>query len=268
MTQPTIIITGASQGLGAAMAAIAAEQGAQVVLAARAEPLLERQAEQISQRGGTALAVAGDVGRPDDCQRIVDRTLQAFGRLDALVNNAATIEPLDAIADIGPAAWSRHLAVNLLGPITMCQLAIPHLRQARGRMVNVTSHAADLAIPGTSAYATSKAALNRFSKVLAAEEPAITVLLFIPGEVDTAMQAVIRAQARGKTPDEIYQFFVDLHEQGQLLPPETPAQAAVTLALHAPHEWSGELLEWDDDRVQDFVKAQRRPHRPGKDINP
>jgi NAD(P)-dependent dehydrogenase (short-subunit alcohol dehydrogenase family) len=268
MSQPTIIITGASQGLGAAMAAIAAEQGAQVVLAARSESLLEMQAEQIRQRGGTALAVAGDVGRADDCRRIVERTLEAFGTIDALVNNAATVEPLDAITDIGPAAWSRHLAVNLLGPIMLCQLAIPHLRQAQGRVVNVTSHGADLAIPGTSAYATSKAALNRFSRVLAAEEPAITVILFIPGEVDTAMQAVIRAQARGKTPDEIYQFFVDLHEQGQLLPPETPAEAAVTLALHAPPEWSGEILEWDDERVQEFVKAQGRPHRPDKDIHP
>jgi hypothetical protein len=77
----------------------------------------------------------------------------------------------------------------------------------------------------------------------------------VPGEVDTAMQAVIRDKGKGKTSDEIYQFFLDQHEQGRLLPPETPALAGVALALKAPHAWSGELLEWDDDRVQDLIRS-------------
>ncbi len=265
MSQPTIIVTGASQGLGAAIASCAADHGAQVVLAARSEPALELQVTKIGQRGGTALAVAGDVSRPDDCQRIVDRTLQAFGKIDALINNAATIEPLAPISDIPPEAWLHHLAVNLLGPIMMCQLAIPHLRQTEGRVVNVTSHGADLAIAGASAYSTSKAALNRFTKVLAVEEPAITAILFIPGEIDTPMQAVIRHKGKGKTSDEVYQFFVDLHEQGKLLPPETPALAAVTLALKAPRAWSGETLEWHDERVQELVSS---PSMPGHTHHP
>jgi NAD(P)-dependent dehydrogenase (short-subunit alcohol dehydrogenase family) len=101
-----------------------------------------------------------------------------------------------------------------------------------------------------SAYSTSKAALNRFSKVLAAEEPEITVILFIPGETDTPMQTVIREKSKGIAPDEIYQYFTELYEHGKLLPPEIPALAAVRLAMEAPHDWSGEILQWDDEKVK------------------
>lgn len=253
MSQPTIIVTGASRGLGAAIASMAASHGANVVLTARSASLLEAHVQKISQRGGNAQAVVADISRFEDCHKIVDTAVQAFGRIDALVNNAATIEPLAVVVDSQPDAWAHHLAVNVLGPVMMCRLAVPYLRQAGGRVINITSHAAELVIPGASAYSTSKAALNRFSKVLAVEEPAITVILFIPGAVDTPMQAVIREQGKGKTPDEIYQFFVDLYDQKKLLPPEMPARAAIRLALTAPHEWSGEILEWDDERVHSLA---------------
>lgn len=253
MNQPTIIVTGASQGLGCAMASLAADQGANVVLAARSKALLEAQVQKMGQRAANALAIVADVSRLEDCQKIVDSALQAFGRIDALINNAAVIEPLAPIVDGQPDEWAHQLAVNVLGPVMMCQLAVPFLRQTGGRVINVTSHAAEIAIPGAAAYSTSKAALNRFSKVLAVEEPSITVVLFIPGEVDTAMQRVIREKGRGQTPDEVHQFFVDLYEQKKLLPPEAPALAAVNLALKAPLEWSGDIIEWDDVRVRSLV---------------
>jgi NAD(P)-dependent dehydrogenase (short-subunit alcohol dehydrogenase family) len=262
VTQPVLIVTGASQGLGAAIASIAAEHGARVVLAARSEAALEKQAEQIRRRGGTALSVVGDISCFEDCQRIIDHTLRAFGQIDALINNAGTIEPLAPILEAPHEDWAHHMAVNVLGPMMLCQLAIPYLRQTHGRVVNVTSHAAELAIPGASSYSASKAALNRFSKVLAVEEPAITVILFIPGEVDTHMQAVIRNQGKGKTTDQMYQYFMGLYEQGELLPPETPALAATCLALQAPAEWSGEILEWDDARVQKLVRLPGGPGSP------
>jgi hypothetical protein len=69
------------------------------------------------------------------------------------------------------------------------------------------------------------------------------------------MQAVIREKGKGKTSDEVHQFFVDLYEQGKLLPPEIPAIAAVSLALKAPLQLSGEILEWDDERVQELTKS-------------
>jgi NAD(P)-dependent dehydrogenase (short-subunit alcohol dehydrogenase family) len=251
--QPVIVITGASQGIGAAMAGIAAGCGVRVVLVARSEDRLGAQAERIREAGGTALPIAADVTRFEDCRRVIDTTVAAFGRIDALINNAGTIEPIAPVARVRHEDWARLIEINLLGPLMMSQLAIPHLRLAGGRLLNVSSVAARVAIPGFSAYSTSKAALDRFSKVLAAEEPAIAVMSFIPGDVDTAMQGVIRAKARGNGPDDMYQWVMEMYEGGKLLPPEKPARAAVALALRAPLDWSGEILEWDDDRVQELI---------------
>ena len=252
--QPTIIVTGASKGLGAAIASIAAEHGAKVVLTARSEAELALQAKEIQQNGGTVQSIVGDISRYDDCRRIIDQTLETYGRIDVLVNNAGTIEPLDPVSEANHTEWAYHMAVNLLGPMQMCQLAIPYLRQTKGKVINLTSHAAEVSIPGASAYGSSKAALNRFSMTLAVEEPDITVILFIPGEVDSPMQGVIREKGKGKTSDETYQYFVTLHEQGKLLPPRIPALAAASLALKAPHELSGKILQWDDERVHKLVK--------------
>jgi NAD(P)-dependent dehydrogenase (short-subunit alcohol dehydrogenase family) len=247
--QPVVIVTGASKGLGAAIADIAADHGACVVLTARSEPELVMQVQRIKERGGNALSIVGDISRFEDCQKIIENTVQTFGRIDALINNAGTIEPLAPISESRHDDWSFHIAVNLLGPMMMCQLANPYLRQTKGKVINITSHAAENSIPGASAYSSSKAALNRFSKTLAVEEPEITIILFVPGETDTPMQAVIREKGDGKTTNEIYRFFVDLHEQGKLLPPRTPALSAVSLALKAPLQLSGEILQWDDERV-------------------
>jgi NAD(P)-dependent dehydrogenase (short-subunit alcohol dehydrogenase family) len=242
MEQPVVIVTGASRGLGAAIADIAADQGARVVLAARSEPQLVRQVQKIKGRGGKTLSVVGDISRFEDCQKIIENTVQTWGKIDVPINNAGTIEPLAPVSGSRHADWSYHIAVNLLGPMMMCELAIPYLRHTEGRVINITSHAAEISIPGASAYSSSKAALNRFSKTLAVEEPGITVVLFIPGETDTPMQAVIREKGKGRTTNEVYQFFVNLHEEGKLLPPMIPALSAVGLALNAPPQLSGEIL--------------------------
>jgi NAD(P)-dependent dehydrogenase (short-subunit alcohol dehydrogenase family) len=109
-------------------------------------------------------------------------------------------------------------------------------------------------IPGVSAYCTAKAALNTFSKVLSIEEPSITTITFNPGDVNTPMQAEIRVKGNIKPLEEVYRYLVDTYEQGHLLPPEQPALAAVTLALAAPHEWTGEFLRIDEERIQNLLR--------------
>jgi NAD(P)-dependent dehydrogenase (short-subunit alcohol dehydrogenase family) len=91
------------------------------------------------------------------------------------------------------------------------------------------------------------------TSVLAIEEPAITAVAVRPGVVDTEMQAVIRRDGKTGMPQPDHQRFVQYHETGQLLPPEQPARALITLALHAPPEWSGEFLSWDDEKVRNLA---------------
>jgi NAD(P)-dependent dehydrogenase (short-subunit alcohol dehydrogenase family) len=257
MKTPVVIVTGASRGLGEAAARLAAEMGAVVVLNARSTERLDRVAGQIQAAGGSALALPGDVSQPDDCQRIVERTIAHFERLDALVNNAGVLEPIAEFADADPDTWARNLAVNLFGAMNLTRAALPHLRAARGRVVHVSSGAALNPIPGWSAYCTAKAALHQFSRVLALEEPEVASISLRPGVVDTEMQALIREQGADGMPAESHARFVRLHTAGELLPPEAPGRALALLALYAPHEWSGEFIQWDDERIESLAVLNR-----------
>jgi NAD(P)-dependent dehydrogenase (short-subunit alcohol dehydrogenase family) len=225
-----------------------------VVLAARSERDLQAVAQGIKSAGGSALVVAGDVSQTADCQRLVAETVQAFGQIDAVVNNAGVLAPIASIADGDPQQWKKSWAVNLLGPFMLTQAALPHLRQSRGRVVNVSAGAAVNVYPAWAAYSSAKAGLNHFTRILAAEEPEITAIAFRPGVIDTAMQAHIRREGADSMPDEIYARFVGLYEQQELLPPEVPACALAVLAFHAPHDWSGGFLPWNHKEVQSLVR--------------
>jgi NAD(P)-dependent dehydrogenase (short-subunit alcohol dehydrogenase family) len=223
------------------------------VLNARSGDQLERVAQEIRQGGGTALAVPGDISRAEDCRELVSSTVAAYGRIDALVNNAAVLEPIAPISEAEPAEWNRNLTVNVLGPMMLTQAALPYLRRSNGRVINVSSGAALRPIPGTAGYSVAKAALNQFTRALAVEEKEITAIAVRPGVVDTDMQAAIRQDGRRGMPEETYARFTDYHESGQLLPPEAPGWALAALALYAPKEWSGEFLSWDEGRVRELV---------------
>ena len=258
MTRPTIIITGASRGLGAAAARAAAQWGANVVLAARSAGALQSLVGEIQSTApegsgpGGVLVVVADIGREEDCRAIVRRALDTFDRIDGLINNAGQIEPLARIADAGLREWERSWQVNLLGPLILTQLALPALRLSGGRVINLGSGAATAALPGWSAYSTAKAALEHLTRILAAEEASITALTVRPGIVDTAMQAEIRARGRGGMAPADYERLSGLHQQGRLTPPEGPGRAIARLALYAPHEWSGQTVRWDEEKVKEL----------------
>jgi len=255
MDHTTFIITGASQGMGASMAAIAAQKGVQVVLVARDQAALEKEAQQIVQNGGSARVVAGDISQHEVCRKAVSQAMESFGRIDAVINNAAIIGPILPVADLPLEEWMHTLEVNLLGPVMLCREAIPYLRQTCGRVVNVSSGVAFVSIPAGSAYCVSKAALNHFSRVLSAEEPSITVVAINPGGMDTQMMADVREKGQGVKPfEEFHRYFVDRYEQGQLLSPDVSALATVTLALAAPHEMTGEYIDFQDEKGQKMVQ--------------
>jgi NAD(P)-dependent dehydrogenase (short-subunit alcohol dehydrogenase family) len=261
MALPTILITGAARGLGAAAALAAANLGANVVLAARSEAELEKVAEEVRRSGREALVVPGDVAQRQYCRHLVEMAAGHYGRIDALINNAGVIQPVARLMEIDTAAWEQNLAVNLFGPVALTHFALPYLRQSRGRVLNVSSGAAASPVAGWSAYCAAKAALNMFNQVLAVEEGEITAVAFRPGVVDTEMQALVRHEGKQGMGAVEHGRFLQYHEQGELLPPELPGHALAVLALYAPQAWSGQFLAWNDTQVESLVQQHQSVYR-------
>ena len=241
---PVVIISGASRGVGAATARWLASTGSAVTLISRSSGALKDIAEEVQRLGGTPLAFKADISDAGACRAAVSKTLDRFGRLDALVNNAGIIEPIASIADADTARWQYNIAVNLLGPFYLVREAIAELRKQRGRVVNVSSGAATVTVAHVSAYCAAKAALNHFTRVLSAEEPRLTVMAVRPGVVDSRMQETIRHDGPDVMTAEQVMYYRNLKERGELEAPELPGRAcpmAMVLSSmpHSPFPDSG-----------------------------
>lgn len=183
---PTALITGASRGLGLALAEALADRGWTLVLDARDGDALAAAAAPLAQRT-TVHAVAGDVTDPTHW-RALGATAAAASPIDLVVNNASALgpSPLPALLDLDPAAFTRVLATNVVGPLAVLQAVAPHLT-SDAVVVDVSSDAAVEAYPGWGGYGASKAALDHLSAVLAAERPDWHVYALDPGDMRTAM---------------------------------------------------------------------------------
>lgn len=247
--QPVVIVTGASRGIGAATARWLGRAGAAVTLVARSADALRQVAADVERLGGRALVVPGDVSRADVCRRVVDETLETFSRLDALVNNAAVLEPIARVAEVDVEAWRYAIEVNVLGPFYLTRFALQALRTARGRLINISSGAAHHPIVAWSAYCTSKAGLHLFTQVVAQEEPDVVAVSVHPGIVDTEMQALIRRAGEGHmTPEQVARFR-QLKATGQLVSPLVSGRSIAWLALYAPPSLSGQFVSFDDAHI-------------------
>ena len=163
------IVTGASRGLGRAMALALAEAGSDCVLASRSLPDLEAVAHEIEAMGRNALALRADVTRFEDMEKLASAARQHFGRIDILVNNAG-VAIVKRFIEITGEEWSRILDTNLNGVVNGCRAVGPYLiAQNSGKVINVTSSAAARALPGYSAYSVTKAAVISLTKSLAVE---------------------------------------------------------------------------------------------------
>jgi len=191
------IVTGASAGIGTAVARRLAQDGFQVVLAARRRERLQELEQEITARGGTALAIPTDITRLDDCRQLVQKTVTAYGRIDVLVNNAGFgyRSPLEYI----PLEAIRHnFETNLFGPIALTQLVIPIMRaQQNGYIVNVSSVAGRIARPLSSVYDATKHAIEAISDSLRAELApfGIRVIVIEPGFIKTEFSDVSRTES-------------------------------------------------------------------------
>jgi short-subunit dehydrogenase len=180
----TVIITGASSGIGAAAARSFAQAGADVVLAARSREALEQLASELP---GRPLVVATDMSNAADAQALIEQTHSARGSVDILINNAG-VGVAARVADLEASAMQHVLAVNLLGPLALIQAALPVMHaQRRGQIINVSSLLAQHAMPRVGGYAASKAALERLSEALRMElrGSGIAVTVVRPGTTRT-----------------------------------------------------------------------------------
>ena len=229
-----IVVTGASSGIGAATARAASQAGAQLVLIARREDRIRQLAEEL----GDAIAVRCDVTDADQVTAAVDAATSAFGRIDVLINNAgqglqATIEEID------PADFRALLELNLVAPLLTMQAVIPVMRrQTAGSIVNVSSGTTFSALPGSGAYAASKAGLNMLSAVARAdlEEAGIVVSTMYPFITDTEFVESIRAGQeaasrqvssggmQAQPPELVAQAILDLVQTGAEQADLVPAQ--------------------------------------------
>jgi NAD(P)-dependent dehydrogenase (short-subunit alcohol dehydrogenase family) len=247
--KPVIILTGASRGIGADVARWLGKKGACLTLTARTEKLLRKVAQEAEEMGAQVLPLSVDIADRDVCRYTIRKSVEKFGHVNALVNNAGILEPIDPISEVNPHAWTYNLEVNLFAPLYMIQAAIPELRKTAGRVINISSGAAANAVEGWSAYCSAKAGLTHLTRVLALEEPGITAISVRPGVVDTAMQARIRSEGPDHMSQEKVSFFTKLWKEGQLESSDVPARVIAWLALHAPGELSGEFLNYDDPLI-------------------
>jgi NAD(P)-dependent dehydrogenase (short-subunit alcohol dehydrogenase family) len=186
MNNPTALITGASRGLGRALAAGLAREGFDLIIDARDRAALDAAAGALRAAGRSVTAIPGDVTDPAHRAALV---AVAAGRLDLLVNNAGTLgaSPLPALADYPADELRATFEANVIAPIALTQLALPLLRASGGAVLNITSDAAVEAYAGWGGYGAAKAALEQASNVLAAEELAIRVWWADPGDLRTDM---------------------------------------------------------------------------------
>ena len=168
-TGKTVLISGASEGIGRALALEIAASRPRLVLNARNEARLQQAAAECRVRGAEVLSLAGDVSLEQDCRRLVQRALEGFGSIDILVNNAGVTmwSRFDAVRDF--TAFERLLAVNYLGSVYLTAAALPHLKESRGLIVAVASLAGLIGVPESTGYAASKHALIGFFESLRIE---------------------------------------------------------------------------------------------------
>ncbi len=236
------IVTGASHGIGRAIALSFAAAGAKVALAARREKDLEAAARELSSAGGAALVVPCHMGKQDDVVRLVAAVRAQWGRIDIVVNNAATCPTYGPFIETTAEVWDKIMDVNLRGPFLLCRMAAAEMKERRqGRIINIASNEALDPNPNIGAYSISKAALVSMTKVLARDlgQYGVQVNCIAPGLVKTRFSEPLF------TNPEKYQHYMDriwLRRHGE---PEEIAHTALFLASYRGAFITGQTIAVD-----------------------
>jgi NADP-dependent 3-hydroxy acid dehydrogenase YdfG len=202
-----VVITGASSGLGEATARLLSAQGATVVLGARRVDRIQALAGELAAGGGTALAVETDVTDRAQVQRLVDAAVQAYGRIDVMINNAGLM-PQSLLERLKVDEWDRMIDVNIKGVLYGIAAALPHMqRQKGGQIINVSSVAGHKVGPGSAVYAATKHAVRALSEGLRQEVKPhnIRTTVISPGAVATELPNTVTDSAVAERINRMYE---------------------------------------------------------------
>jgi NADP-dependent 3-hydroxy acid dehydrogenase YdfG len=250
LTDSTALVTGASSGIGAATARRLAEHGASVALVARRLDRLEALAAEINGSGGSALVAEADIADRKQAEAAVQRTVERFGRLDTLVNNAGLML-LGAVVGADAEEWDRMIAVNVQGLLYTTRAALPHLLQAAEEgprqvadIVNISSIAGRVAWNGYGVYNLTKFGVNGFTESLRQEvtQRHVRVGVIEPGGVATELGSHNKPDVRNKMIDPFF-------EQTEVLLPEDIADGVAYMVTRPRHTAIAELWIMPTDQV-------------------
>lgn len=234
------LVTGGSRGIGRAIVQAFAAEGAKVAFIYRgSQQAAESLAQEIAQAGGTALALQADVSNAEDVKKAVERVEKELGSVNILVNNAGIIKD-DLFVRMEPEAWHAVLNTNLGGTFNFCHaVAYSMMKQRKGRIINISSVAAEHTNPGQTNYAASKGAVNAFTRALAVElaSRGVTVNAIAPGFIETDMSEAVRNKA-----GDIIKKMIPARRLGQ---PDDIAKTAVFLASADAGYITGQVLTVD-----------------------
>jgi len=236
------IVTGGSRGIGAAIVKTFAAEGARVALVYRgSQSAAEAVVKEITDKGGVVKAFQVDVANGAEVEKLCRQVQSEWGRIDILVNNAGIIRD-QLFVRMEPKDWDDVINTNLTGTVNFCRAVAydPMMKQRRGRIINISSVAADFVNQGQTNYAASKGAINAFTRALAAELASrnVTVNAIAPGFIETDMSAPLR----NKAGDLIEKKLIPMKRVGK---PDDIARVAVFLASEDSAYMTGQVLTVD-----------------------
>ncbi|MDE4145654.1 MAG: SDR family oxidoreductase [Pseudophaeobacter sp. bin_em_oilr2.035] len=241
MQGKTVVITGASRGIGADAARVFAAAGANLALLARSTDALS---ELVGELGGNALAFACDVAEPSAVAAALEKAHEHFGSLDVLINNAGVIEPIARLEEADPAAWGKLIDINIKGVFNGIRAALPLMKPAGGgTIITVSSGAAHNPLEAWSAYCTSKAGAAMLTRALHLEEGGngIRAMGLSPGTVATQMQREIKASGINPVSE------LDWEDH---IPAEWPAKALLWMCGSDADDFLGQEISLREDAIR------------------
>ncbi|WP_029896472.1 SDR family NAD(P)-dependent oxidoreductase [Desulfohalovibrio reitneri] len=246
--QKTFVVTGASSGIGRALAIRLAESGASVVLNARRQGLLEETEDACVEHGVRANSVPGDIADPDVARRLVDRALDC-GDFSGFFHVAGVFSPGPYLWELDEAGFDAIMDSSVKGAWSMTRAAVPQLIKRRGGLACFFgSGAAEIVQPGIGAYCAAKAAEEHLCRQLAAEAPRVAAFVYRPHVVETRMQEQAR-EAQGGAAEELHKLFRSWKEEGRLITPEQAAQGVLDLIGEDPGKLTGKTFRWGEGQV-------------------